>query len=61
MASSLSTTYWTDMFVRHFLFENEFEKDSGGDSDDLLFFIRKNLVRPTQPLPFRLIVVMVFK
>lgn len=32
-----STTYWTDLFVRHFLFQT----DSEADSDDLLFFIRK--------------------
>ena len=32
-----STTYWTDLFVRHFLFQNDYE----ADRDDLLFFIRK--------------------
>ena len=32
-----STTYWTDLFVRHFLFQTEYEVDR----DDLLFFIRK--------------------
>ena len=34
-----NTTYWTDLFVRHFLFQTEYEVDR----DDLLFFIRKNL------------------
>ncbi|KAK9875791.1 hypothetical protein WA026_009581 [Henosepilachna vigintioctopunctata] len=31
------TTYWTDLFVRHFLFQNE----ATIDCDDLLFFVRK--------------------
>lgn len=35
------TTYWTDLFVRHFLFQNE----STIDCDDLLFFIRKKHVK----------------
>ncbi|XP_018326364.1 uncharacterized protein KIAA0930 homolog isoform X2 [Agrilus planipennis] len=35
------TTYWTDLFVRHFLFQNE----SSIDSDDLLFFVRKKHVK----------------
>ena len=35
-----STTYWTDLFVRHFLFQTEYEVDR----DDLLFFIRKTVV-----------------
>ena len=35
-----STTYWTDLFVRHFLFQTEYEVDR----DDLLFFIRKTTV-----------------
>ena len=35
-----STTYWTDLFVRHFLFQTEYEVDR----DDLLFFIRKTSV-----------------
>ena len=41
-----NTTYWTDLFVRHFLFQTEYEVDR----DDLLFFIRKNLPggRPDQ-------------
>ena len=34
-----NTTYWTDLFVRHFLFQTNYEVDR----DDLLFFIRKNL------------------
>lgn len=37
-----NTTYWTDLFVRHFLFQTDYEVDR----DDLLFFIRK--VRPTR-------------
>merc|ERR1740128_90477 len=32
-----NTTYWTDLFVRHFLFQSE----PSIDSDDLLFFVRK--------------------
>ena len=32
------TAYWTDLFVRHFLFE---DGRSAQESDDLLFFIRK--------------------
>lgn len=35
------TTYWTDLFVRHFLFQNE----SSIDCDDLLFFVRKKHVK----------------
>ena len=35
------TTYWTDLFVRHFLFQNE----STIDCDDLLFFVRKKHVK----------------
>ncbi|XP_074037580.1 uncharacterized protein isoform X2 [Leptinotarsa decemlineata] len=35
------TTYWTDLFVRHFLFQNE----STMDCDDLLFFVRKKHVK----------------
>lgn len=35
------TTYWTDLFVRHFLFQN----DSTIDCDDLLFFVRKKHVK----------------
>ena len=34
---SRNTTYWTDLFVRHFLFQS----DRSIDSDDLLFFVRK--------------------
>ena len=36
-SANQSTTYWTDLFVRHFLFQTEYEVDR----DDLLFFIRK--------------------
>lgn len=35
------TTYWTDLFVRHFLFQN----DATIDCDDLLFFVRKKHVK----------------
>ncbi|XP_050298609.1 uncharacterized protein KIAA0930 homolog isoform X2 [Anthonomus grandis grandis] len=35
------TTYWTDLFVRHFLFQN----DLTIDCDDLLFFVRKKHVK----------------
>ena len=35
------TPYWTDLFVRHFLFES----DQSIDADDLLFFIRKKPIR----------------
>jgi len=35
------TPYWTDMFVRHFLFET----DQSIDADDLLFFVRKRPVK----------------
>lgn len=37
------TTYWTDLFVRHFLFQAETEQSI--DSDDLLFFVRKKHVK----------------
>ncbi|BFG05914.1 uncharacterized protein DMAD_04533 [Drosophila madeirensis] len=37
------TTYWTDLFVRHFLFQTEPEHSI--DSDDLLFFVRKKHVK----------------
>ncbi|XP_055316301.1 uncharacterized protein KIAA0930 homolog isoform X2 [Sitodiplosis mosellana] len=37
------TTYWTDLFVRHFLFQVETEQSI--DSDDLLFFVRKKHVK----------------
>lgn len=37
------TTYWTDLFVRHFLFQSE--SDHNIDSDDLLFFVRKKHVK----------------
>lgn len=37
------TTYWTDLFVRHFLFQSEPEHNI--DSDDLLFFVRKKHVK----------------
>lgn len=33
--------YWTDLFVRHFLFES----DRGTDADDLLFFVRKRPIK----------------
>lgn len=33
--------YWTDMFVRHFLFET----DRSIDADDLLFFVRKKPIK----------------
>lgn len=33
--------YWTDMFVRHFLFET----DRSIDADDLLFFVRKKAIK----------------
>ena len=36
---SRNTTYWTDLFVRHFLFQS----DRSIDSDDLLFFVRKTV------------------
>lgn len=39
------TTYWTDLFVRHFLFQTE--PDHNIDSDDLLFFVRKKHVKGT--------------
>ncbi|XP_047518037.1 uncharacterized protein LOC125058060 isoform X2 [Pieris napi] len=35
------TTYWTDLFVRHFLFQ----EDQSIDCDDLLFFVRKRHVK----------------
>ncbi|XP_068628155.1 uncharacterized protein KIAA0930 homolog isoform X3 [Battus philenor] len=35
------TTYWTDLFVRHFLFQEE----RAVDCDDLLFFVRKRHVK----------------
>lgn len=35
------TPYWTDLFVRHFLFES----DQSIDADDLLFFVRKKLIK----------------
>lgn len=35
------TTYWTDLFVRHFLFQAE----HAIDGDDLLFFVRKKHVK----------------
>lgn len=37
------TTYWTDLFVRHFLFQEE----RAIDCDDLLFFVRKRHVKGT--------------
>ncbi|CAG7720490.1 unnamed protein product [Allacma fusca] len=44
---SRGTTYWTDVFVRHFLFQTE----RAIDADDLLFFIRKKHVRGSLTLP----------
>ena len=41
------TTYWTDLFVRHFLFQT----DRSTDADDLLFFIRKKHVRGSRYVP----------
>jgi hypothetical protein len=41
------TTYWTDVFVRHFLFQ----LDRSIDADDLLFFVRKKHVRTTLTMP----------
>lgn len=35
------TTYWTDLFVRNFLFQEE----QSIDCDDLLFFVRKRHVK----------------
>lgn len=35
-------TQWTEMFVRHFLFQT---KKESIDSDDLLFFVRKKFQR----------------
>ena len=35
------TTYWTDLFVRHFLFQAE----QTIDGDDLLFFVRKKHIK----------------
>lgn len=35
------TTHWTDLFVRHFLFQEEHSIDC----DDLLFFVRKRHVK----------------
>uniref|UniRef100_A0A6E8W394 KIAA0930 n=1 Tax=Anopheles coluzzii TaxID=1518534 RepID=A0A6E8W394_ANOCL len=37
------TTYWTDLFVRHFLFQSEPEHSI--DCDDLLFFVRKKHIK----------------
>ncbi|XP_037949103.1 uncharacterized protein LOC119680388 isoform X1 [Teleopsis dalmanni] len=37
------TTYWTELFVRHFLFPSE--PVHSIDSDDLLFFVRKKHVK----------------
>lgn len=35
------TSYWTDLFVRYFLFQ----ADSSIDCDDLLFFVRKKFIK----------------
>ncbi|KAL5287479.1 KIAA0930 family protein [Megaselia abdita] len=37
------TTYWTDLFVRHFLFQSEQQHNI--DSDDLLFFVRRKVTK----------------
>lgn len=37
------TTYWTDLFVRHFLFQSE--QPHNIDSDDLLFFVRRKVTK----------------
>lgn len=37
-----ANSFWTDLFVRHFLFETE---ASMQDSDDLLFFVRYKHVK----------------
>jgi hypothetical protein len=37
------TTQWTEIFVRHFLFQDS--KEAAIDSDDLLFFVRKKYVK----------------
>lgn len=39
------TTYWTDLFVRHFLFQAETQQTI--EADDLLFFVRKKHVKGT--------------
>ena len=39
------TAYWTDLFVRHFLFE---DGRSAQESDDLLFFIRKRHIKESR-------------
>lgn len=36
-------TQWTEIFVRHFLFQNQ--NKSAIDSDDLLFFVRKKYIK----------------
>ena len=41
------TTFWTDVFVRHFLFQ----LDRSIDADDLLFFVRKKHIRTTLTMP----------
>ncbi|KAG7170960.1 hypothetical protein Hamer_G012533, partial [Homarus americanus] len=41
------TTYWTDLFVRHFLFQT----DRSTDADDLLFFIRKKHLKGSRYIP----------
>ena len=42
-----NTTYWTDLFVRHFLFQ----ADAAIDGDDLLFFVRKRELSSHQTCP----------
>lgn len=52
------TTYWTDLFVRHFLFQNE----ATIDCDDLLFFVRKKHVKGSpRYLPKFEVIIVVFK
>lgn len=36
-------TQWTEIFVRHFLFQNQ--QRAPIDSDDLLFFVRKKYIK----------------
>lgn len=39
-------TYWTDLFVRHFLVESEADANDT-EADDILFFVRKKHVKGT--------------
>jgi Uncharacterized conserved protein (DUF2045) len=38
-------TQWTEIFVRHFLFQNQKTAAIDSDSDDLLFFVRKKYIK----------------